>query len=149
MHDLGGLREVGRDAEIGKRQVLDVGVSEEGGESSLHLSAGEQRDDRQSRIEQRAEVLLAADKRLLVTDSAGASRRDDGADARAPDDVDRYTCLFQGPHHAEVGEASCASAAEDQPDPASRQAARETGDIFGFVPSQMKVAVDGPRFQPS
>ncbi|MCZ7565028.1 MAG: hypothetical protein M5U08_15630 [Burkholderiales bacterium] len=91
-------------------------------------------------------MLLALRQRLGRRAPLRDERRDDRADARAADPVDRDLRLGERAQHAEMREAACAAAAEHEPDPRPVQTAREAREIVRAVGRHVVVAVDlAPR----
>jgi len=142
VHRLPGAREVGRHAQIGKREVLDRALPEHALELRADPPAGEERDDRQRRILELGEVLPALRERLGGRAPLRDEGGDDRTDARPAHPVDRDALLGKRAQDAEVRETARTAAAEHEADARPGQAAREPLEVFRAAQVDVVVAVD-------
>ena len=150
------LRIVGRDAEVGLPQVLDVDrfadqFAQRTGDGLAHAPALDQRDQRQpvevaGRV--RAECLARHVDRALHRLVGGHQCGHHRADARAADAVDLDALLLQGAPDAEMREAARTAAGEHESDRVAAQQARQARHVAVEPAAQVNVAGDRPPREP-
>src|SRR5580700_2854863 len=145
MHREDARRQIRRYAEERTPEILDTHAAEVLLKSARYLMALDQREERQRvvidgvRLHKRAAQPLSY---LGVIPFHRDSRTYNCSHAAAPDAVDRYMRLTQGPNDAEVGKTTRPTCTQDEPDRSSSQEPQEAGNVVWIAVANLTNDVD-------